>query len=158
MAGIHLETFIKAPAEICFDLARNVDVFTEATDHAGMRAIAGVTSGMMWAGDVVTWEVRALGLRQRSTSRITNFERPHLFVDEMQRGVFKRWRHEHRFASRQDGTLIIDEVTFASPFGVLGQLADALFLKNYMRRFLVKHNAHVKRLAESRDTIPARLT
>ncbi len=150
MPVIHLETFIKAPPEVCFDLARNIWVFTTATDHAKMRAVAGKTSGMLNLNDTVTWEVTELGIRQRITSRFTAFDRPRLFVDEIERGAFKRWRHKHTFESKSDGTLVTDEVNYESPFGALGHLADALFLKNYMRNFLIKHNAHVKEMAEQK--------
>lgn len=151
MPVIRLETFIKAPPEVCFDLARSVEVFTTATDHAKMRAVAGKTSGMLNLNDTVTWEVTAgLGIRQRITSRFTSFDRPRMFVDEIERGAFKRWHHKHVFESKPEGTLLTDEVNYESPFGALGRLAEALCLENYMRNFLIIHNAHVKEIAEQK--------
>jgi hypothetical protein len=44
---------------------------------------------------------------------------------------------------------MFDEVDYASPLGVLGNIADALFLKNYMTRFLIQHNAEFKRMVEA---------
>ena len=87
-------------------------------------------------------------MRQRLTSKIVVYDRPRLFIDEMQRGAFARWRHEHRFVTRAGGTLATDEVDFASPLGLLGRLVDALLLRSYMTRFLLRHNAHFKREAE----------
>jgi ligand-binding SRPBCC domain-containing protein len=66
----------------------------------------------------------------------------------MQRGAFARWRHTHRFIEHRGGTLMIDDVDFASPLGVFGKLADAVLLKSYMTRFLIRHNAHFKRESE----------
>ncbi len=149
MPVIHLETFIRAPIEICFDLSRDIDVHMASTSITNERAIAGVTSGMMQLGDEVTWEATHLHMRQRLTSRITAFERPHMFIDEMQRGAFKQLRHKHTFESRGSSTLMIDELDFASPFGVIGNLVDWLFLENYMKRFLILHNDYIKNLAES---------
>ena len=149
MPKIHLETFIRASPELCFDLARDVDIHMASTDYTGERAVQGVTSGMMNLGDEVTWEARHFGVRQRLTSRITAMERPRMFVDEMQRGAFARWRHTHTFAHQRGGTLVTDDVDFASPHGPLGAIVDALVLKNYMTRFLVRHNAHFKREAEA---------
>lgn len=145
MATIHLETFIAAPPEVCFDLCLDVS-FHERAGHG--RAVAGVTAGALRFGDTVTWEATHFLVRQRLTSKIVVYERPRLFVDEMQRGAFARWRHEHRFVERPGGTLAIDVVDFASPLGVLGKLADALVLGGYMTRFLVRHNAYFKREAE----------
>jgi ligand-binding SRPBCC domain-containing protein len=148
MPTIHLETFIRAPIETCFDLSRSVDVHMDSTNHTSERAIAGVTSGMMNLNDEVTWEATHFGLRQRLTSRITAMERPRLFVDEMQRGAFKRWHHTHTFEPREDGTLMIDVADYASPLGLLGHIIDRLFLENYMTRLLLVRNAHIKKIAE----------
>ncbi len=148
MPIIHLETFIRAPVEICFDLSRDVDVHTASTSITNERAIAGVTHGMMQLGDEVTWEATHLCVRQRLTSRITAFERPRMFTDEMQSGAFKRLCHTHTFESRDGGTLMIDELDFASPFSVIGNIFDWMFLENYMKRFLILHNDYIKNLAE----------
>jgi hypothetical protein len=147
MPTIHLETFVAAPAEVCFDLCLNVNLH-ERAGHG--RAVEGVTSGQMFLGDTVTWEAVHFFTRHRLTSKIVAYERPRLFVDEMQRGAFARWRHTHRFVEQQGGTLMIDDVDFASPLGVLGKIADAVLLKNYMTRFLVRHNRYFKQFAESK--------
>lgn len=154
MPVIRLETFIGAPVEVCFDLARDVEAHMASTAETGERAVAGRTSGLMELNDEVTWEAKHLGVRQRLTSKITALERPRMFVDEMQRGAFKSLRHLHLFEETGGGTLMKDELTFVSPLGLLGRLADWLFLENYMRRFLIKHNEHIKRVAEERAAIP----
>jgi ligand-binding SRPBCC domain-containing protein len=150
MPVIRLETFIRAPIEICFDLARDVEVHMASTADTGERAVAGVTSGMMELNDEVTWEARHLCIRRRLTSKITALERPRMFVDEMQRGAFNRLRHLHLFEPRKNGTLMKDEMAYASPLGLLGRFIDALFLEDYMRRFLIKHNEYLKRVAEAK--------
>ncbi len=119
MPIIHLETFIRAPVEICFDLSRDVDVHAASTSITNERAVAGVTHGMLQLGDQVTWEATHLYVRQRLTSRITAFERPRMFTDEMQSGAFKHLRHKHLFEAREGGTLMIDELNFASPCAVI---------------------------------------
>lgn len=149
MPTIHLETFIRAPVELCFDLSRSVDVHMASTDHTGERAIAGVTSGMMNLNDEVTWEAKHFWTRQQLTSRITAMERPRMFVDEMQRGAFKRWHHTHTFEARGEGTLMTDDADYASPLGLFGRIADHLFLERYMTRLLQVRNAHIKKVAEA---------
>ncbi len=74
-----------------------------------------------------------------------------MFIDEMQQGAFKYWKHKHIFQTRPSGgTLMIDEVDFAAPFGFIGQLVEALVLKEYMTQFLNNHNANFKGIAERR--------
>lgn len=147
---MRLETPIRAPAPLCFDLAIDVDAHVGSAGATGERAIAGVTTGLLTLGDEVTFEAVHFGVRLRLTSRIVVFERPRRFIDEMVRGQFRRLRHLHEFHDRPDGTLMVDEMEFASPLGPLGSLADALFVTRHLRRFLERRNAWLRAEAERR--------
>jgi len=149
MPVIVLRTRVAAPPSRCFDLARDVDLHQRSTAASRERAVAGVTSGLLGRGDVVTWEATHFGVRQRLTSRITEFDPPNRFVDEMVRGAFARFRHEHQFLSVPDGTEMVDIFDYTSPLGPLGRLADGLFLRRYMTRLLRDRNAYLKQAAES---------
>jgi len=145
MSVVTLETFIRAPAEVCFDAARDIDLHAgHAASPLPHRPVAGVTSGLISLGEEVTWDATFLGVPQRLTSRIVAFDRPRAFTDEMQRGPFRRWRHTHLFEPREGGTLMRDRVEFASPAGPLGALLDFLYLKSFVRRFLLSQNARLK--------------
>jgi ligand-binding SRPBCC domain-containing protein len=149
MPVIVLRTRVVAPPARCFDLARDVELHQRSTAASRERAVAGVTSGLLGAGDEVTWEARHFGVRQRLTSRITEFDPPKRFVDEMVRGAFARFRHEHQFLSVPEGTDVVDIFDYTAPLGPLGRLADGLFLRRYMTRLLRERNAYLKRAAES---------
>lgn len=151
MPVIELATLIHAPRERAFDLARSIDAHQDTTGGTQERAIAGVTSGLIGAGDEVTWEARHFGVRQRLTVRVTVFDRPKHFQDIMISGAFKCMIHDHEFAEHPDGAWMRDRFEFRSPLGVLGRLVDFLFLKAYMRRFLVQRNDALKKLAESSE-------
>jgi hypothetical protein len=69
MVHIHLETFVAAPAATTFDLARDIDFHQRSMADTGERAIAGRTSGLIGAGETVTWRARHVGLRWTLTSR-----------------------------------------------------------------------------------------
>src|SRR5215216_3692694 len=108
MPTIYQEIQIAAPVETCFDLARDIDFHQQTLAHTRERAVAGVTSGGVVDGDVLTWEATHFGVRQRLTARITAYERPVFFIDVMVRGAFKRFTHLHRFLPDGNGTLMID--------------------------------------------------
>jgi ligand-binding SRPBCC domain-containing protein len=131
-----LETSIHAPIQVCFDLSRSVDVHVASTSHTNERAVAGVTSGLMGLGDEVTWEAVHFGIRQRLSTRITELDPPHRFVDEMLTGAFARFRHVHEFRATGEETSMIDVFDYTSPLGWLGRLADAAFLRAYMVKLL----------------------
>jgi ligand-binding SRPBCC domain-containing protein len=151
MVILRLSTSIAAPPERVFDLARSIDAHQESAEGTQERAVAGVTQGLIGLGDEVTWEARHFGIRQKLTVRITGFERPFRFQDSMVSGAFKSMKHDHEFAEHPPGTLMIDRFEFESPFGVLGRVFDRMFLFGYMRRFLLRRNTILKRLAESED-------
>jgi len=159
MPRIELTLHIEAPPERCFDLSRSVEAHLHSTSRSGERAVGGVTSGLLGLGDEVTWEARHLGVRQRLTSRITRFDRPHHFRDSMVRGAFARFDHDHFFEATATGTLVRDLFDFAAPLGPLGWAAERLVLTAYMTRFLTERNEDLKRLAESeawRGFVPGR--
>jgi ligand-binding SRPBCC domain-containing protein len=149
MATILLRTLIQAPVERCFLLSLSVDMHTFSIAHTGEKAVRGVTSGILQLGESVTWRARHLGLWQELTSRITAYTYPGYFCDEMVSGAFKSMRHEHHFQDQQGYTLMKDIFIFESPLGVLGKLADSIFLKRYMENLLVKRNRAIKSVAES---------
>ncbi len=151
MPVIVLRTPVKAPPSRCFDLARDIDLHQRSTAASRERAIGGVTSGLLGPGDEVTWEATHFGVRQRLTSRITEFDPPRRFVDEMVRGAFRRFRHEHQFLTMDGGTEIVDIFDYTSPLGPLGWAADRVFLRRYMTRLLRQRNAYLKQVAESAD-------
>lgn len=149
MPIIHLETKIYAPQTLVFDLARSIDLHLVSTDQTQETAIGGVTSGLIGLNETVTWRAKHFGIFQELTSKITVYNRPHTFSDEMVKGAFKRMKHDHYFKTIENYTLLSDTFDFNAPLGFLGTIAETLVLKNYMREFLVKRNATIKDYAES---------
>lgn len=150
MPLLRVETLIHAAPETCFDLARSVEAHLGSTSKTGERAVGGVTSGLLELGDEVTWEARHFGVKQRLTSRMTKFDRPRMFEDCMVRGAFKSFSHVHEFHAVPPGTNMVDLFDFEAPLGVLGHMANVLFLTRYMRAFLVERASYLKQRAEER--------
>ena len=145
---IELSTPINAPIERCFDLARSIDLHVESMNQTGEKAIAGRTSGLIELGETVTWQAKHLGIRQTLTSKITQFDYPNSFTDEMVKGAFKSIRHEHLFYAINDQTVMKDIFIFESPYGMLGELVNFLFLSRYMTNLLKNRNKVIKEAAE----------
>ena len=149
MPIITVSTEINADPDMCFDLARSVEAHLASTAGTGERAVAGVTSGLLNLGDQVTWRARHLGVVQHLSSRITAFDRPRHFRDEMVQGAFARLAHDHYFEPVASGTLMRDVIDYTSPWGLLGRMVDAFYLKAYLGRFLAGRALALKQLAET---------
>jgi ligand-binding SRPBCC domain-containing protein len=149
MPKLHITTFISAPVERVFDLSRSINLHKISTAHTKEEAIAGITSGLINVNETVTWKARHLFKTRQYTSIISAMERPGYFIDEMQKGDFKSLRHEHHFKPIDNGTIMIDIMEFESPYGGLGKFFNAVYLKKYIERFLMKRNAVIKEYAET---------
>jgi ligand-binding SRPBCC domain-containing protein len=148
MPTVVIETRIAAPIERCFDLARDVETHLETSSFTAERIVGGKTSGLLGPGDVVTFEAVHFGIRQRLTSKIVEFDRPNRFVDEMIQGVFSNLRHVHEFAVDGDSVVMRDTLIWRSPLGVLGLLADQLFVERHIREFAARKQSQLKQVAE----------
>ena len=149
MTEIVVRTLIAAPVEVCFDLARDVALHAESAAFSGERLVPpGRSSGVLEAGDLVCFEGKHFGVRQRFCAKITHLDRPHVFVDEMVEGAFRSLRHTHWFSPFENGTLMTDHLVWRSPLGPLGALADLLFVKRHMEWFVRTKQEALKRMAE----------
>lgn len=158
MPVLKLATHIKAKQQVVFDLARSIDFQSQVNTSSNEKAVAGRTTGLIGLHETVTWQGRHLGVVQKLTTKVTEFDPPHFFADEMIKGAFKSFRHEHYFIPEEDGTLMRDVFKFEAPLGILGNLAEVLFLKAYMTSFLKGRNRILKKVAENgqwREILPS---
>ncbi len=150
MRVLRIVTDIAAPRDVCFDLSRSIDLHVESMAASQEQAVAGITSGLIAAGKRVTWETRHLGRRWRVTSRITEFDPPRRFVDQMEEGgPFALFRHEHLFEPTGDGTRMSDVIEYRIRCGPVAPLVD-LAAGAYLRRLMGMRNATIRSRAETR--------
>lgn len=148
MPTIRLETIIDARIELCFDLSTSIDLHKLSTGKTNEQAIAGRTSGLIRMNETVTWQATHFGIRQKLTSKITAYERPFHFRDEMLKGAFKSICHDHYFEEKDEQTMMTDVFCFESPLGFMGRIFNRLVLTKYLTRFLEERNALIKEYAE----------
>ena len=149
MTRLVVTTDVRAGADRCFALSCDIDLHRRSMVASKEQAIAGVTGGLIGPGQQVTWRARHFGIWWRLTSKVVEYDRPWRFVDEMQRGPFAAWRHEHRFEEHLTGTRMVDTAQYRLPLGPLGRLADLLFFRRYLRRLLETRGRHIKLEAEA---------
>jgi ligand-binding SRPBCC domain-containing protein len=149
MPTIHITTFIAAPVERVFDLSRSIDLHKKSMSHTEERAIAGTISGLIGYNETVTWEAKHLGKKRVLQSKITALQKPEMFTDEMQKGDFKKMKHDHHFKPVANGTIMVDLIHFEAPYGVIGKLVNKLFLTKYLNKLIEQRNAVIKEYAES---------
>lgn len=84
----------------------------------------------MYAGQIITYTLTPLlGIKVKWMTEITHVKEGHYFVDEQRFGPYKLWHHRHTFVSTPDGVDMYDDVNYVLPFGILGTIAHALFVR-----------------------------
>lgn len=131
------------PRAELFDRARSIDAHKDSMAHSREDAVAGITSGLISLDETVTWRAWHFGVPLRMTSRITEMEPPHYFVDEQVKGPFRRFRHVHEFSEDAEGTTMVDRIEFEAPFGPVGRLAEKLLLGRYLKKLIESRNQYL---------------
>jgi ligand-binding SRPBCC domain-containing protein len=148
MPFIHFTTFIAAPQQRVFDLSRSIDLHKASMKNYNESIIDGRMSGLLDLNESITWTARHL-LKQRVLKiKMTKLHFPEYFVDEQEEGDFKMLKHEHYFKPVDNGTIVIDQFHYETPWGVFGKLINKLYLENHMKKLLVDRNKMIKQVAE----------
>lgn len=115
--------------------------------HIKVRIDAAGTPG---PGYRVTLTVRMFGiLPMRWVVRITEYDAPHRMADEQVRGPFRTWKQTRLLRSVEGGTELTDVVEYATPFGWLGRVANAVIIRRQIRSMFDHRQAATKRILES---------
>jgi ligand-binding SRPBCC domain-containing protein len=70
----------------------------------------------------------------------TAYDPPHSFEDQQVRGPFRSWRHRHLVEPHPDGAVLIDDIEYTPPLGLLGRIADPIAIKPRLRKvFAFRH-------------------
>ena len=91
--------------------------------------IAGGDIGM-YEGQIIEYRVEFVrGLRSLWLTEIAHVREGAYFVDEQRVGPYRFWYHEHLFETQDGGIKMTDRVTYAVPFGLLGDLVNAIWVQ-----------------------------
>ncbi len=149
MTTIKLKTYIKAPIEDVFNLSRNIDFHVISAKQTNEKAIAGRTFGLIELNETVTWKGKHFGLYLTHQSKITTLQSPNSFTDEMIKGNFKSFKHQHIFNTTSSETEMIDILEYETPYSILGKIFDGLILKRYLTNFLTQRNLSIQLCLEN---------
>lgn len=126
---LHREQFIPAPLEkvwAYFADPKNLNAITPPDMNFEIRAGG---DAAMYEGQIIEYRVEFVrGLRSLWLTEIAHVRENEYFVDEQRVGPYRFWYHEHRFAPVADGVKMTDHATYAAPFGVLGDIVNALWI------------------------------
>ena len=112
---------------------------TITPDYMGFDILTKELPAKMYAGMIISYRVSpVLSIKTKWVTEITHIRDKSYFVDEQRVGPYKLWHHQHRIEAIEGGVLMTDIVTYHTPLGFLGSIANTLFIKKKLKnRFSV---------------------
>jgi ligand-binding SRPBCC domain-containing protein len=85
--------------------------------------------GPVYPGMIISYRVKPiLSIPVRWITEITQVKQPEYFIDDQRIGPYKLWHHEHIFKEVSGGIEMTDIIHYQVPFGIIGRLAELLFV------------------------------
>ena len=84
---------------------------------------------VMRPGARIDYELKLFFIPLRWRTIIEEFVPDSHFVDVQLSGPYRTWRHRHTFSDAEGGTLMHDHLDYEIPFGPIGKVARALFVR-----------------------------
>jgi ligand-binding SRPBCC domain-containing protein len=101
----------------------------------------------MFQGQLIEYCVQFMPLmKSRWLTEIAHVQEGAYFVDEQRIGPYRFWYHEHRFEAVEGGTQITDQITYDLPFGILGDIVHALWVRGRLKGIFDFRHKKVKEL------------
>jgi ligand-binding SRPBCC domain-containing protein len=129
-----------------FARAENLEAITPPFLHFAFLTALPIE---MKVGALIDYRIRLYGVPMRWRTRIDVWEPGERFVDTQLRGPYRLWRHLHEFrALGPDATEVKDRVEYELPFGPLGRLVHAAFVRATLARIFDHRRERVAALLE----------
>ena len=86
-----------------------------------------------YAGQIIYYSVKPLfNIPINWVTEITQVKHKSHFIDEQRFGPYKLWHHQHFFEEHPKGVKMTDIVHYVIPFGIIGRIANWLFISKQL--------------------------
>ena len=149
-------TVVNTTLDMAWDFIRNPANLNLITpDDLHFEIVTDLPS-RMYEGMIIEYRVKipVIG-RQSWVSELMDIVEGRSFADVQLRGPYKYWHHHHAIEPTDGGVLFTDQVTYEVPFGILGRVAHALFIRRTLERIFRHREERLQALLEPAEKIRA---
>jgi ligand-binding SRPBCC domain-containing protein len=112
-------------------------------EYMGFDITSGNGAQPIYPGMIISYTVKPmLNIPMKWVTEITQVKENEFFIAEQRMGPYKMWNHQHLIKPNKDGVLMQDIVTYIPPMGVLGNMAQHLFIKKQLNQ-IFEHRTKV---------------
>jgi len=102
--------------------------------HMGFNIIGEMDSEKMYPGQIIAYKLSPIsGIKITWVTEITHVKDNEYFVDEQRFGPYSFWHHKHIIKPIKNGVEMTDIIDYKIPFGFLGDIANAIFVKKQVQ-------------------------
>ena len=133
---IHRQQILNSDIETIWDFASDTENLKKITPPEVGFEILSKSSMAMEEGMIIIYKISPiLNIPTSWITEISHVVKHKCFVDTQLYGPYKFWHHQHKFDSIESGqTRMTDIITYETPFGIVGDIANALFLKSKLNK------------------------
>ena len=137
---------IPATKEEVWDFISSPKTLKEITpDYMGFE-IQTELPEKMYPGMMIQYKVSPiLGIKMTWVTEITHVEHEKFFVDEQRVGPYSMWHHQHHIQEIPGGILMEDIIDYQPPMGLLGDIANSLFIARQLNEIFAYRKEAVEK-------------
>lgn len=145
---IHRVQLIPAPLDKVWSFFADPANLPQITPPDMQFVILSASRGdRIYPGQLIEYKLRPLPwFHTHWLTEITQVEQGHYFVDEQRRGPYRLWHHQHHFRKIEGGVEMTDQVHYTVPFGFLGDLANAFFVRRRLEEVFLYRRGQVEKI------------
>jgi ligand-binding SRPBCC domain-containing protein len=152
MAHFEYSSVIHAPREAVFKAHADIKILGQIMPDEYRIDVTGPEPSEFSKGAEFELKVTRAGVSVSWGTVIEDVVPGESFRDRQTYGPFDMWIHTHRFEEHGPNTLVTDFVEYDLPGGILGKLADDLFVRRELKRiFEIRHQKLGALLASSAE-------
>ena len=145
--------FIQSDLDTVWDFFSSPDNLGKITPpEMNFKVLYQTGGSKMYAGQLISYKVSPFPfMRVRWTTEIKTVNDKKLFIDEQKLGPFSLWYHQHHFEVKDGGIEMTDEVAWAVPMGLLGRLANTLFVSKQVTNIFAYRRKAVEKIFQGNN-------
>lgn len=134
MYTLHKEQILPVDRQTIWDFIATPANLQEITpSYMGFDITSDFLPKEMYEGMIISYKVSPiLNIPMEWVTEITHIKPLHFFVDQQLIGPYRLWHHQHILEDNAKGVLMRDIVSYQPPFGILGKLANGIFIKKQL--------------------------
>jgi len=127
---LQTKQFIKSDIQTVWDFMSSPENLAKITPpYMGFKILTDLNNSKMYPGQIIEYFVTPVaGIKMHWVTEITHVKNLEFFVDEQRFGPYSFWHHKHFLKQVDGGVEMTDIVHYKAPFGIIGKIANALFI------------------------------